>query len=109
MMIDYLVPIVTEKLINHLSMKTFVIELQVKKAIEEGYDRQGRVLTEGDIYYYDLEGFAVHNCTFYECNKCSEPYFGGMQDCSQAMQSESSLKKEELLCQKCVTQDLGFG
>ena len=51
----------------------------------------------------------MHNCTFYECSKCSEYYFGGMQDCMQAMQSEGSLKKEELLCKTCLTDSLGFG
>ena len=55
------------------------------KAIEEGYDREGRVVTEGDIYFNDLAGFAQHNCAFYLCNKCEKPYFGGMQDCGQAM------------------------
>ena len=47
-------------------------------ACEEGYDKTGRVVTEGDIYYNDLAGFALHNCTFYECFKCKEPYYGGM-------------------------------
>ena len=51
----------------------------------------------------------MHNCTFYDCSKCSEYYFGGMQDCMQAMQSEGSLKKEDLLCKKCMTDSLGFG
>lgn len=50
-------------------------------AEEEGYDKEGRVVTEGDIYFGQLAEFAMHNCTFYECFKCSEFYFGGMQDC----------------------------
>ena len=40
-------------------------------AIEEGYDKTGRVVTEGDIYYNDLAAFAMHNCTFFECRKCT--------------------------------------
>ena len=78
-------------------------------AVEEGYDKKGRVVTEGDIYFGQLAEFAMHNCTFYECFKCSEAYFGGMQDCMQAMQSEGSLKKEDLLCKSCMTKELGFG
>ena len=50
-------------------------------AIEEGYDKTGRVVTEGDIYYGKLVEFAIKSCTFYECFKCSQAYFGGMEDC----------------------------
>ena len=51
-----------------------------------------------------LEEFALHQCTFYECFKCKQPYFGGMQDCQQAMQSENSdaLKPENLFCKECA-------
>ena len=73
-------------------------------AIEEGYDKTGRVVTEGDMYYGRLEEFALKNCTFYECHKCKQPYFGGMEDCLQAMQSENALNKEELFCKKCMTE-----
>ena len=47
-------------------------------ACEEDYDKKGRVVTEGDIYFLDLTGFAIHNVTVYECAKCSVTYFGGM-------------------------------
>ena len=50
-------------------------------AVKEDYDKKGRVVTPGDIYYLDLLGFAMHKFTFYECNKCVKPYFGGMEDC----------------------------
>lgn len=39
------------------------------------------MVTPGDIYYLKLDEFAMHNCTFYECNRCKVPYFGGMEDC----------------------------
>jgi hypothetical protein len=51
----------------------------------------------------------MHNCTFYECFKCKDFYFGGMQDCMQAMQSENNTNKEDLLCKHCTTEALGFG
>ena len=78
-------------------------------AVEEGYDKTGRVVTQGDIYFGDLAAFAMKNCTFYECFKCREPYFGGMEDCMQAMQSENNLKKEDLMCRKCSIEELGLG
>ena len=39
-------------------------------AKEEGYDKEGRVVTEGDYYFGKLAEFAMKNCTFYECFKC---------------------------------------
>ena len=78
-------------------------------AREEGYDKSGRVVTPGDIFYGKLADFAVHNCTFYECNKCKNPYFGGMEDCQQAMNSEGKLTKEDLYCKRCIVLELGYG
>ena len=73
--------------------------MAMEKAIDEGLDRKGRVVTEGDIYYNDLAGFAMHNIAYYECFKCNKTYFGGMQDCGEAMQTESKLRKQDLLCE----------
>lgn len=83
--IDYRVPILTKKLIEQIGVKAQVLELAMQMAIQEGYDKTGRVVTEGDLYFGKLADFAMHNCTFYECNKCKSPYFGGMEDCMQAM------------------------
>ena len=80
-MIDYLVPILTKKLIEQYKIKAEVMTAAIKMAIEEGYDKEGRVVTEGDIYFGKLSEFALHNCTFYECFRCKKPYFGGMMDC----------------------------
>ena len=74
-----------------------------------GLDKEGRVVTEGDIYHNDLTGFAVHNCAFYQCAQCDKPYFGGMEDCSQAMQTENTKTKEDLLCDPCAYEELGLG
>ena len=62
-------------------MQALIQELAIQMATEEGYDKKGRVVTEGDIYFNDLAGFAMHNCTFFECNECKMPYYGGMEDC----------------------------
>ena len=59
-------------------------------------DSKDKLMTFGrsDIYFNDITGFAMHNCSFYQCNECKNPYFGGMQDCGQAMQAENKMKKE---------------
>lgn len=108
-MIDYRVPILTAKLIEQFKLKALVLELSLQMAKEEGLDKSGRVVTEGDIYFGKLAEFAMHNCTFFECYGCNEPYYGGMQDCMQAMQAENSLKKEQLLCRVCLVKELGLG
>ena len=108
-MMDYWVPILTDKLIEQLKVKMEVLTSSILMAVEEGYDKTGRVVTEGDIYHNQLADFALHNCTFFECFDCKRPYFGGMMDCMQAMQSEEKLKKEDLLCKKCVSKSLDWG
>ena len=44
--------------------------MAIEKAIENGLDQTGRVVTEGDYYFGKLDEFSMKNCTFYECNKC---------------------------------------
>ena len=105
----YQVPGLSQLVREALDFKAEICQLATIKAVEEGYDRKGRVVTEGDIYFNDLIGFAMHNCAFYLCFKCQKPYFGGMQDCGQAMQTESTMKKQDLMCEPCATEELGFG
>ena len=43
-----------------MRLKAKILTLIVSTAIAEGYDKTGRVVTEGDIYYGKLFEFAVH-------------------------------------------------
>ena len=65
--IDYRVPILTDKLIEHQTLKAKVLALSLKMAFQQGLDKKGRVVTEGDIYFGQLADFAMHSCTIYEC------------------------------------------
>ena len=60
MRINYNVPILSEILIEELMFKIKIIEISVKAIREEGLDKTGRVVTEGDIYFNKLEEFALH-------------------------------------------------
>lgn len=62
-----------------------------------------------DPYYMDFKGLAMASCTFYECGSCHVPYFGGMIDCREAMREERSIEQKDLRCQKCLSEELGFG
>ena len=54
----------------------------------------------GDVYYNDLKGFALHKLSFFECFKCKDPYYGGMNECGEGRE----YKKEDLMCGKCVSE-----
>ena len=44
----------------------------------------------------------MNKCTFYECNKCKQPYFGGIADCERNEMIEQNTKKEDLICYTCM-------
>ncbi len=68
--LNYSVPILSQKLIEQLTSKARVLQMSLSVAKKEGYDKKGRVVTEGDIYFGQLAEFAMHNFAFYECSKC---------------------------------------
>lgn len=67
------------------------------------------MVTPGTLYFGKLKEFALHQCTFFECYNCNGAYFGGLQDCADAMGQEQETKKEDLLCKKCMDEALGVG
>jgi hypothetical protein len=86
----------------------------VKKAMErakfEDLHKHERVVKPGDERFYNnLKAFALHKLSYYECFKCSEPYFGGMKDCEAGQNDYNSFKKEELVCGKCSAVSVGGG
>ena len=69
--------------------------LVIKK---QGMHRDERLITPGDFFYHNLTGFAEAKTSFFECAKCTKPYFGGLIDCEQEMGMEATTKKEDLIC-----------
>lgn len=57
----------------------------IKKAMErakfEDLHKDEKFTKPGGRFYNDLQGFALYKLSYYECFKCSDPYFGGMKDC----------------------------
>ena len=68
-----------------------------------------RLFDPEDEYFGDFAGLAMASCTFYMCQRCENPYFGGMIDCRQALRDEMSINKEDLRCQPCTSEELGIG
>ena len=99
----------SELLDKNLEYKQKIQLMAIEKAIDNGLDQTGRVVTEGDYYFGKLDEFSMKNCTFYECNKCDQPFFGGMKDCEEALNLEEKLTKENLLCKSCAAKEYGLG
>lgn len=54
----------------------------MERAKFEDLHKHEKVMKPGDDRFYNnLKAFALHKLSYYECFKCSDPYFGGMKDC----------------------------
>ena len=64
-------------------LESLVIKKAMERAKFEDLHKHERVLKKGldDRFYGKLQAFALHKLSYYECFKCSDPYFGGMKDC----------------------------
>lgn len=60
----------------------------MKKASErakfEGLEKDPRLKDPNDLYYNNIDKYAMYKLAYYQCFKCKVPYFGGMKDCIQA-------------------------
>ena len=56
----------------------------------------------------NMEEYALKNLSYYQCFKCSNPYFGGKKECGVGQDYEN-FKKEELVCGKCAAVAVGGG
>lgn len=53
--------------------------------------------------------FVEHRISFYECSKCSKPYFGGLIDCEQDQVMEDTTRREDLICRPCLVLSMSIG
>lgn len=95
--------------INHEALKLILEPLQ--KLLEEvksksllrlsfdGLEKHVDIITQGGKYYQDPAGFAMHRYAYYQCFKCSKPYFGGLYECAAA--APVHFDASELLCGSC--------
>ena len=93
-----------------LSLKKKVEKEALKNAESQGILGDERLSTPGDFYYNKPQEFANHRCSFYMCNSCKVPYFGGLIDCEQeANNAQRKTKPEDLMCQDCLLKEIGAG
>ena len=62
-------------------MKEKMMELADREARTAGLRASDRFRDPDGDYYNDWANFALDSCTFYECQVCKEPYFGGLNEC----------------------------
>lgn len=73
-------PIATE-LRPLVSLKNKVEKEALVNAEKQGILKDDRLTTPGDAYFGKPQEYANHRCSFYLCNGCEKPYFGGLIDC----------------------------
>jgi E3 ubiquitin-protein ligase MYCBP2 len=63
-------------------------------------------LKKGGAFYGDQIGFGMHTFAYYECSKCSNPYYGGRHECEDDLEAEGGQRRKwdrnELVCPRCL-------
>lgn len=69
-------------------MKAKVYSMSMERARLENIDKSLRLSDPNDIYYKNLQEWALFKLAYYPCFTCDQPYFGGMKDCIAAQSAE---------------------
>jgi len=64
----------------------------------EGMENDEAVTSPKGRFYQNLEGYAMHSFSFYQCHRCEQPYYGGRPNCEADM---INYNPEELICGGC--------
>ena len=91
------------------ALKAQVEKMALEVSEVQGLPNAERLTTRGDIYYGKKLELAMLSCTFFECNDCKKPYFGGTADCMQQLSAEENIDKESLRCKECQVKAYGGG
>ena len=51
----------------------------------------------------------MQRCSYYECQTCLKPFFGGLIDCETETNNEESKADQEIHCMTCLLKKIGFG
>ena len=72
--------------IDKLAKLKAKIDVEALKVAErQGLLLDARLLNPDDHYFEKPQEWALHKCAFYQCAKCTEPFFGGLVDCELEM------------------------
>ena len=94
-----------KKELDHLKkMKAYVEQEAMLEARKLGIDKEERLTKKGDFYFNKKLDYAMYRCSFYECNSCLKPYFGGLIDCQAEMDFMDGGRRrwrDDLICRSC--------
>ena len=62
-------------------LKALVTREAIERLEIEGRMNDKELKDPQHQYFRDYEGYALAIFCFYECYKCSQPYFGGLRSC----------------------------
>ena len=65
------------KLEEFMSLRLKVEETSLRRALVEGFDKDPRVVEQG----CSVLSVALDKLIYYQCQRCNDPFFGGMKDC----------------------------
>lgn len=96
--------------LNRLLQEAKDLEVKVRaKARErgqaEGLDKDERLKNPSDDYFEKFEEYAMDRLAFYQCYKCTRPYFGGLKECGDNLEENGQFDKKELICGACSQGD----
>jgi len=93
--------------VHHLKLKRLIeeakeLEERVRaKAVErgklEGLEKDERLKDQNDEYFEKFEDYWMDRLAFYQCYKCSKPYFGGLRECGNALEAGGNYDEKELI------------
>ena len=64
-----------------LSMEDVVIKKALERAKFEELAKDEKFNDPSYVHYKNIKSYALYKLSYYQCFKCSEPYFGGKKDC----------------------------
>lgn len=101
-------PVIGDLLQQEIYLKEEIMEKAVEEGMKEGLHQDGAIDDYTSEFYGRLGDYCMKKCAFYECGKCKARYFGGMQDCAEALQVESTMTAEQMRCPRCAREEMGI-
>jgi hypothetical protein len=87
-------------------LKSLICDRALAQLAIEGLDKDPALCKDATSPFYrkPLE-FALHKFQFFQCFKCSKPYFGGLQECAAG--DAADFDPKELVCGACAAPACG--
>ena len=82
-----------------IAMEKSITDKALQRLKYEGRESEPAIVNKGGEFFNNPVGFALKHYLFYQCFKCSRPYFAGGYQCVDA--SVQGFDPSELICPSC--------